>query len=93
MITIRKANKNDAQAAWEIRNLAINTQCAGHYPAKDFKLWTDGSETEEFIREVTSNFYVALLDGEVIGTGMINLETGKIDAIFVHPNHACIELL
>lgn len=30
---------------------------------------------------------MAILDGHVVGTGMINLESSKVDAIFVHPSH------
>lgn len=49
--------------------------------------WTSGELTEDFIDAVDKNFYVAIYNNQVIGTGMINIETGKIDAIFVHPNH------
>ena len=31
-------------------------------------------------------FYVATLDDHVVGTGMIDLESGKVDAMFVHPS-------
>jgi GNAT superfamily N-acetyltransferase len=30
---------------------------------------------------------VATIDGLVVGTGMVHLESGKVDAIFVHPSH------
>ena len=87
VILIRKATENDARVAWEIRNAAINCQCTGYYPAEDLKSWTSGEMTDQFLHMVEDSFYVAAVDGRVIGTGMIDLDSGKLDAIFVHPNH------
>ena len=87
MASIKKAKREDARAAWEIRNIAILNQCAGHYSMDTLKTWTSGELSEDFIDAVEKHFYVATYNNQVIGTGMINIETGKIDAIFVHPNH------
>ena len=86
MISIRKANENDAQAVWDIRNAAINSECADHYPPEALKIWTDGEMTEQFVKTVADRFYVATLGDHVVGTGMIDLESGKVDAMFVHPS-------
>lgn len=86
-MAIRKARKDEAQVIWEIRNAAINSQCVGHYSPEDLEIWTSGEMTKQFIDIVESSFYVATVDGCVVGTGMINLESGKLDAIFVHPSH------
>jgi GNAT superfamily N-acetyltransferase len=85
VFSIRKAGKDDARAAWHIRNAAIMIQCTGHYPSQSLELWTRGEMTDEFVSAVVGSFYVATLDGQVVGTGMIDLESGKVDAIFVHP--------
>ncbi len=87
MILVRKANDTDARAAWEIRNAAINSQCSGYYPPDDLKLWTGGDMTEKFVSTVVESLYVAVVGSQVIGTGMIDLDSGKIDAVCVHPNH------
>lgn len=87
MITIRKARKDDAQEIWGIRNAAIRSQCQGHYSPEELDIWTDGEMAEQFIKVIEDRFYVATSDGHVVGTGMINLESGKVDAIFVHPSH------
>ena len=87
MVSIRKATESDAGVAWEIRNAAINSQCKGHYPDKDLALWTSGEAPDDFVDMVAKSFYMAVLEDRAIGTGMIDLDTGKIDAIFVHPNH------
>jgi len=85
-VTIRKACAADALAAWDIRNAAILSQCTGHYPAELLAIWTDGAITAPFIDVVAELFYVATVDDAVVGTGMIDCATGRVDAIFVHPD-------
>jgi GNAT superfamily N-acetyltransferase len=87
MVTIRKARREDAQAAWDIRNAAINSQCVGHYSAEALAIWTAGEISEQFMTVVEHHFYVATIDDLIVGTGMVNLASGKVDAIFVHPSH------
>jgi GNAT superfamily N-acetyltransferase len=86
MISIRKADENDAQAVWDIRNAAINSRCTGYYPPELLEIWTAGEMTEQFVKAVVDKFYVATLDDHVVGTGMIDLETGEVGAMFVHPS-------
>ena len=98
VIIIRKANKVDAQEIWDIRNAAIKSQCIGHYSPAEVEIWTTGEITEQFTKALEDGFYVATLDGHVVATGMINLESGQVDAIFVHPSHmrngiGCLVLL
>ncbi len=85
MLAIRKASKDDAQVIWDIRNAAIISQCTGHYSPEELEIWTRGKMTEQFIETVEDSFYVATLDAHVVGTGMIHLEAGTVDAIFVDP--------
>ena len=87
MFIIRKANQADAKAVWEIRIAAILNQCVGHYSMHDLQIWTGGILSPAFTDMVKEHFHVATYSNQVIGTGMINAETGKIDAMFVHPNH------
>ena len=87
MVTIRKARREDAQAAWDIRNAAIKSQCVGHYAAEALAIWTAGEISEQFMNVVEQHFYVATREDLIVGTGMVNLASGKVDAIFVHPSH------
>lgn len=87
MIEIRKAVADDAEVAWATRNAAINSQCAGHYPSETLEIWTGGEISARFVEELESRGYLAILDGVVVGTGIVNLDTGKIDAMFVHPTY------
>lgn len=85
-IVIRKAIETDAAAIWMIRTAAIRQQCKGFYPDDLLDRWTEGQMTEPFVKVVAEKFYVATNFGEVLGTGMICLESGQLDAIFVRPD-------
>ncbi|QIR06279.1 GNAT family N-acetyltransferase [Salinivibrio costicola] len=88
MITIRKANQNDAQAIFDLRNRAILTKCSAHYTEEQLSLWTQGNVSERFITDVVDTFYVSEIDGQVIGSGKLNTQTGLVDAIFVEPDYS-----
>ncbi|CAN7199725.1 GNAT family N-acetyltransferase [Caballeronia sp. LjRoot31] len=85
LFIIRKAVRADADAAWDIRRAAVMNECAGAYPLDQLEEWTGGTTSAAFADAVEARFLVATIDEHVAGTGMINLATGKIDAIFVHP--------
>jgi GNAT superfamily N-acetyltransferase len=87
-VQIRKATIDDAPMSFAIRRDAIRAQCRDHYPWRDLETWTSGQMSETFTRRVAEQCYVAALDGRDIGTGMIDLATGKIDAVFVLPEFA-----
>lgn len=84
-IQIRQAAREDAAAALRIRREAIFHQCTGHYPRPDLESWTSDALSEDFSRIVAEHFHVAVVDEQVVGTGLIDLDTGKVDAIFVSP--------
>ncbi|OOE51921.1 GNAT family N-acetyltransferase [Salinivibrio kushneri] len=88
MITIRKANSNDAQAIFDLRNRAILAKCSAHYTEEQLSLWTQGSVSERFVADVVDTFYVSEIDGQVIGSGKLNTQTGLVDAIFVEPDYS-----
>ncbi len=39
-----------------------------------------------FENAVEDRFHVAMIEGRVAGTGTVDLKTGRIDAVFVHPD-------
>ena len=87
MITIRKASRSDTETVFKIRNRAIMEKCSDHYSAQDLKKWTTGNPSEEFFDTVEESIYLAIINGEIAATGMIDIESGKIDAIFTDPDH------
>jgi GNAT superfamily N-acetyltransferase len=84
---IRKATIEDAAISFAVRREAIRAQCCDHYPASDLDIWTSGEMSETFAARVADQFHVAVEDGHVVGTGMIDLATGRIDAVLVLPEY------
>ncbi|MFZ6749955.1 GNAT family N-acetyltransferase [Undibacterium sp. Ren11W] len=85
---IRKALLSDAQAIHDIRNAAICAGSSGYYSPDLIARWTEGDlATAGFCEAVRNSFYVAELGGQVVGTGAIDIASGKLDAIFVSPSH------
>ncbi|ARD23071.1 MULTISPECIES: GNAT family N-acetyltransferase [Shewanella] len=84
---IRKATKDDAAVAFEIRNLAILAQCKGHYEDETLQKWTEGSLPAHFVTDFAANGYVSIMNDNIVGVGMINLTTGMVDAMFVRPEY------
>jgi GNAT superfamily N-acetyltransferase len=87
MLTIRKATCDDAFDAWHIRKESVHAACAEHYPAAALSAWVNGTPTEKWISIVDRDFYVATDEELVIGTGMLTVANGRVDAIFVRPFH------
>lgn len=85
VFVIRKATRADADAAWRIRRAAVMSQCINAYPLNQLDEWTGGATSKTFADAVEERFLVATVDDRVVGTGMIDVTTGKIDAIFVDP--------
>jgi GNAT superfamily N-acetyltransferase len=86
MFAIRKATRADVDACWEIRRASVMSECSRLYPVDQLEEWTGGVASRAFASAVEECFLVATVDGLVVASGMISLVTGKIDAIFVHPD-------
>ncbi|ELW9445083.1 GNAT family N-acetyltransferase [Burkholderia cenocepacia] len=87
MLTIRKAGGDDAGDAWDIRKASVHAACAGYYSEAALSGWVDGMPTDKWASVVERDFYVAVDAGRVVGTGMLTVESGQVDAIFVRPSH------
>ncbi|MFP8875521.1 MAG: GNAT family N-acetyltransferase [Myxococcota bacterium] len=83
--TIQKETRADAWRALRIRSEAILHQCTSHYSPEVLEVWADAKLSEGFVRQVGDHFYVATVDDRIVGTGMVNLESGKVDAVLVDP--------
>ncbi|MGM3173889.1 GNAT family N-acetyltransferase [Dickeya lacustris] len=85
-VAFRKAMRSDAPAVFALRNRAITQGCAEHYPPDLLQRWVSGPISQSFENAVTAHFYLAEHAQRIIATGMINLDNGMIDAIFVEPD-------
>jgi GNAT superfamily N-acetyltransferase len=82
---IRHATRADATACWEVRRAAVMDQCESAYERAQLEEWTGGEASRAFADAVEDRFHVGMVGERIAATGMINLSTGKIDALFVHP--------
>lgn len=82
---IRKASRQDAQVAFDIRNQSILAACPESYEIDKLKKWTSGELTEQFTRFVDDYCYLAIVNGETAATGMLDTQTCKVEAMFVVP--------
>lgn len=87
MLTIRKAHCHDAYDVWYIRKTSVHAACAECYPEVALSDWVDGAPTDKWVSVVGRDFYVAVDEGLVVGTGMLTVASGQVDAIFVRPSH------
>lgn len=92
---LRRAIKTDASQAFEVRNLAILSQCIDCYGIDAMTKWTQGEVPEAYADKLSCDGYVYVVDGLshmsdqelIIATGMLDVTTGFIDALFVHPEY------
>ncbi|MFV1943900.1 GNAT family N-acetyltransferase [Pseudomonas luteola] len=87
MFHIRKANRADTADTWTVRCEAIRHQCPLSYSDEQIRIWTSGTFTQSYENDVEDHFHVLVSDERIIGTGMVDLTSGKIDAIFVLPHY------
>jgi GNAT superfamily N-acetyltransferase len=85
MLQIRPARPGDAQAAYDIRRHAIEAQCGTCYTAEEVQAWAGVPLTDWFRELVESRFHLLCNGAQVVGTGMLDLQTGEVGAIFVLP--------
>jgi len=87
MLSIRKAKRDDAIDAWDIRRASVHAACARHYPEAALSAWVDGAPSDSWAGIVERGFYLVLDNDRPVGTGMLTVESGQVDAIFVRPSH------
>ena len=86
MLQIRRAKRCDAEAAFDIRFQAIQNQCSTVYTNDQVVAWTCVPLTDKYRSWVENDYYLACVDGVPVATGVINLESGELEAIFVLPS-------
>jgi GNAT superfamily N-acetyltransferase len=87
-LSIRRAQAVDAQALLDLRKASILGLCAKHYPHEDLVVFTAVEVNPAFLAILEGHFYLAERDGTIVGSGLINLADGQVDAIFAHPEAA-----
>lgn len=87
-LIIRHATASDAQALLDLRKAAILAGCADCYAPEALLAFTAVEVNPAFLAMLAGHFYVAEEGGCMVGSGMIDLASGQVDAIFVAPQAA-----
>ncbi|NER65817.1 GNAT family N-acetyltransferase [Pseudomonas sp. MAFF212427] len=85
MLKIQRATPGDAAAAFDIRRQAIRHQCVGAYTAAQMQAWTAGSANDGYGALMEGHFYLGYVDGQPVVTGMLEVTSREVGAIFVLP--------
>lgn len=85
MLQIKRATRDDATTAFDIRREAIRSQCIGAYTAEQMALWTRGSAEDGYHTLMVKPFYLGWVNNEPVATGMLDLDNNEVGALFVLP--------
>lgn len=90
-VQFRQARPEDAAAVLEIKQAAIEST-DDTYSEQQIRAWRPTEEAmPTFEQAMESDQFVVLLaeaDGDPAGYGVVNAEDGRIDAVYVDPDHA-----
>lgn len=86
-IEFRKATAEDSDAFFRLRREAILHGCATFYSSAQLQAWTAAATDGRLTDPMPVNFYVARLAEEMVATGLVDVDSGRIDAMFVSPKH------
>ncbi len=92
MPSIRRATEADAEPILDLRGAAIRAFGTERYHEEQVERWAaqplGSAPYIESIRNESESLLVAEVSGELAGFGRIELETGVVSAVYVHPDHA-----
>lgn len=91
-VRFRESGVADAKALWSTKHAAIGDIGAGEYTEAELRAWKpDDEAVPDFRRAIESDTFdivIAETDGETVGYAVLNRSEERIDAVFVHPDHA-----
>lgn len=61
--------------------------CADDYSPEILKAWTSSEPPEGFCHTINAKCYLAFEGADVVGFGVLDLDSGTVEALFVHPSH------
>ncbi|MBF7144201.1 MULTISPECIES: GNAT family N-acetyltransferase [Pseudomonas] len=85
MLQIRPARYSDAEAAFDIRFQAIRHQCITVYTSEQVQAWTEVQLTDRYRANVERQYHIAWWGEVAIATGLIDLQSAELGALFVLP--------
>jgi GNAT superfamily N-acetyltransferase len=86
VIQFERVRHLDGPSFFALRRASILAGCSAHYPVSQLELWTDPRLDASLHEPVPDHFYFAKIDSAIAASGMLDLPTGRIDAMFVSPS-------
>lgn len=85
---LRKALAHEAEALWNLRNLAIRHGCVSSYSPEIIRNWTPEAMPEHYRKMIIDNpFYVIDAQGVLVASGYLDLNAASVEAIFTLPGY------
>lgn len=86
MIELKPASIGDIPKLWALRTRAVKLTCASHYSAEQIEVWSASPAPESYLRlVVTQGALIAEDEGQLLGYGILDRQTGEVIAVFVEP--------
>ena len=86
-INIERLRHTDEGAFFCLRRKAIRAGCAGYYSPAQLDEWTDPRSDGHLPDPLPEAFCCARMEGQLVATGMLDMATGEVGAMFVLPEH------
>ncbi len=88
-VLIRAAAASDAEGIAEAHVRSIRELCGPSYEASQIEAWASGKRPEIYLEAIAQKpFFVAVLDGSIVGFSQLYPETADVRAIYVRPDCA-----
>jgi GNAT superfamily N-acetyltransferase len=86
LIHFEKVRHLDGPSFFALRRASILAGCSTHYPVSQLELWTDSRLDASLHEPLPVHFYFAKIDNVIAASGMLDVASGRIDAMFVLPS-------
>lgn len=88
-VSYRNATVADASELWRVRTASIVGLCSEHYPGETIRAWASVPLPVAFVELIKKGpVVVAQLAHQLIGYGFLDAARGRVEGMFVKPEHA-----
>jgi putative acetyltransferase len=86
---LRLAEVADAPGILQTRIAAIRALASSHYPNGEIEAWCSSRSAETYIAAIEQHAVLVYeLLGQIVAFGHVNVETARIEALYVSPSYA-----
>jgi GNAT superfamily N-acetyltransferase len=86
-IQFARIAESDGPAFYELRRSAFRAGFVGYYTPAQIDAWTNPLTDTRLQTPPPEHFYLAKIDGEIVGCCSFDVATGRIDGMVVSPSH------